>query len=163
MYTIIGASQREYGPVSGEQIREWLNQGRLIRLSRARSEGAPGWRSLELVPEFAHLLGTPSAPPVISPGVPTSTDAGSNVVIPYGNMRALIAYYLAVFSLIPFVGIVLGLRAFVLGILGLRFRRNHPSAGGTVHSWIGIVLGGLCGFGYLALMMLALGAMARRH
>ena len=28
MYKIIGADQREYGPVSADQVREWISQGR---------------------------------------------------------------------------------------------------------------------------------------
>jgi uncharacterized membrane protein HdeD (DUF308 family) len=68
---------------------------------------------------------------------------------------------LAVFALIPFVGAVLGLIAFVLGIFGLRVAHRNPAAGGKVHAWIGIILGGLCGFGYLALIIFAFSAIAR--
>ena len=41
------------------------------------------------------------------------------------NSRALIAYYLAGLSLIPFIGILLGVAAFVLGLLGLHFAKEH--------------------------------------
>ena len=75
-------------------------------------------------------------------------------IVPYKNSRALIAYYLGVFSLIPFVGILLGIAAFVLGLLGLRFAKEHPDSGGKVHAWVGILLGGLFGFGYLILALL---------
>lgn len=155
MYKIIGADEKEYGPVSMEQIREWLNQGRLNRQTRVRTEGTSEWRAIEAVPAFASALGAMGAPPVMALSAPPSSDSGINVIIPYRNMQALIAYYLAVFSLIPFVGIVLGLAALVLGILGLRYHRDHPTAGGVVHAWIGIILGGLCGCGYLGLTVYA--------
>ena len=69
------------------------------------------------------------------------------------------------FSLIPFIGILLGITAFVLGILGLRYRRRNPAAGGAVHAWIGIAVGGLFGFGWLALTIFAIYAAihARHH
>jgi hypothetical protein len=63
-------------------------------------------------------------------------------IIPYKNPPALIAYYLAVFSLIPCLGLPLGLAAFVLGIVGLVKRKRQPHVKGSVHAWIGILLGG---------------------
>jgi len=84
-----------------------------------------------------------------------------NTLIPYRNVPALVGYYLAVFSLIPFLGIALGLAGFVLGIIGLRYAQVHPEARGKAHALVGIILGGLCGFGYLALLILAIAA-ARR-
>lgn len=75
-------------------------------------------------------------------------------IIPYRNVPALIAYYLGIFSIIPCLGIVLGIAAFVLGIVGLRRAAATPSAKGKVHAWIGIIVGGLFGFGYLALAIL---------
>ncbi len=84
-----------------------------------------------------------------------------NTLIPYKNVAALVGYYLAVFSLIPFLGIALGLAGFVLGIIGLRHAQAHPEARGKAHALVGIILGGLCGFGYLALLILAVAA-ARR-
>jgi hypothetical protein len=64
-------------------------------------------------------------------------------VIPYKNPKALIAYYCGVFSLIPCLGIAPGIAGVILGIMGLRYRAEHPETKGTAHAWIGIVLGGL--------------------
>ncbi len=69
-------------------------------------------------------------------------------IIPYKNKSALIGYYLGVFSLIPFVGIVLGALAFIFGLKGRRLAIEHPEVRGSVHAWIGIILGGLCFLGY---------------
>jgi hypothetical protein len=160
VYRIIGTDEKEYGPVPTEQVRQWSREGRLNRTSRVKPEGAVEWQTLGVLAEFADLF-----PPPISPVLPpVSGGDGVNVIIPYKNVRALVAYYLAVFSLIPFLGMPLGLVAFVLGILGLRYRRANPAAGGVVHAWIGIVLGGLCGFGYLALIVVVvITAMAKHH
>jgi len=81
-------------------------------------------------------------------------DDALSAIIPYRNVPALIAYYLGVFSIIPCLGIVLGIAAFVLGLVGLKKARENPSAKGKVHAWIGIIAGGLFGFGYLALAIL---------
>lgn len=67
---------------------------------------------------------------------------GVNVVIPYTNPSALIGYYLAVFSLIPCLALILGPMAFILGIFGLRHVARNPAARGTMHAWIGVLGGG---------------------
>jgi hypothetical protein len=63
-------------------------------------------------------------------------------LIPYKNPHALIAYYLGLFSLFPVLGLLLAIPAFVLGIIGLRNRNRNPAIKGSVHAWIGIVMGG---------------------
>jgi hypothetical protein len=64
-------------------------------------------------------------------------------VIPYKNPKALIAYYCGVFSLVPCLGVFPGVAGVILGIMGLRYRAQHPETKGAAHAWIGIVLGGL--------------------
>ncbi len=83
------------------------------------------------------------------PGSPPQSDGTLGGLIPYKNSSALLAYYLGVFSLIPCLGIVLGIAAFVLGLNGLKFAKAHPEAKGKTHAWVGIIVGGLFGFGYL--------------
>jgi len=164
MYKVIGNDKKEYGPVSAEMIREWIKQGRLNRQTLIQPADATQWKPLGQQPEFAADLSLEVPPAVATPRVaaaPVPGGGGINTVIPYKNVPALVAYYLGVFSLIPVVGIVLGLAAFVLGIMGLRFHRQNPTAGGAVHAWIGIILGGLCGLGWLALIVLAFSAIHR--
>lgn len=76
-----------------------------------------------------------------------------STIIPYKNGRALIAYYLGVFSLIPCAGALLGPAALILGILGLRYVRAHPKAKGTGHAIAGIILGGLTTLGHLVVFI----------
>ncbi len=65
MYKIIGADKKEYGPVSGEQLREWIQQGRVSAHTLAQAEGQADWRPVIAFPEFAEALAAkaPSAPP----------------------------------------------------------------------------------------------------
>src|SRR5262245_50298455 len=62
-------------------------------------------------------------------------------LIPYKNPKALIAYYVGVFSLIPCIGVILAVVAIVLGFIGLKYAELHPTARGQAHAIVGIVLG----------------------
>ena len=75
-------------------------------------------------------------------------------VIPYKNPHALIGYYLGLFSIFPVLRIFLAVPAFILGIIGLRNRNRNPKIRGSVHAWIGIVLGGLMSLVWLATILL---------
>ncbi|MFH0794383.1 MAG: zinc ribbon domain-containing protein [bacterium] len=100
----------------------------------------------------------PAPPPPVA-----TTDSSLEGLIPYRNSPALIAYYLGVFSVIPCFGILIGIPAFFLGLKGLRLAREHPETKGGVHAWVGIIMGGIFGFGYLLLLIVALlASFARR-
>jgi hypothetical protein len=68
MYKIIGADQKEYGPVSTEQLRQWVTEGRLNAQTQARAEGETEWKPLSAFPEFADVLRTVPAPTASLPG-----------------------------------------------------------------------------------------------
>lgn len=78
---------------------------------------------------------------------PPGDDGTLGGLIPYRNTPALVGYYLAVFSIIPCF-FFLGIAAFILGIKGLQVFKQNPQRRGLAHSWVAIILGGLCGFGY---------------
>src|SRR5579872_57358 len=90
------------------------------------------------------------------------TTEAVSTLIPYKNARALIAYYLGVFSFIPCAGHLLGPAALILGILGLRRVKAHPTAKGTGHAIAGIVMGSLTTLGYwgLTVLILVMGGVA---
>lgn len=73
-------------------------------------------------------------------GNPNEGDATGGI-IPYKNPKALIAYYLGIFSGLPFIGILFGIPAFILGIMGLRDRKKNPAIKGSIHAGIGIGCG----------------------
>lgn len=82
-------------------------------------------------------------------------------VIPYKNLPALLAYYLGLASLLPCVGFLFAVPALILGILGLRKRAQNPAVKGSVHAWIGIVMGGLFTLIWgAAIVLMIIGAMA---
>jgi hypothetical protein len=85
-----------------------------------------------------------------------SDESPVSTIIPYKNGMALAAYYCGVFSLIPCLGGLLGPAAFILGILGLRYVKKYPSAHGTGHAIVGIVLGGITGLVHLAIVVVGI-------
>jgi hypothetical protein len=77
MYKIIGADQREYGPVTAEQLRQWIAEGRMNGQTLAQAEGATEWKPLSAFPEFAEALRAQlgQSPLVGSSPPPTNTGA----------------------------------------------------------------------------------------
>lgn len=65
MYKIIGSDGKEYGPISLEQLKQWLQEGRLNKLSKVLPEGTTDWRTVGELPELAVIM-PPPAPPNFS-------------------------------------------------------------------------------------------------
>ncbi len=61
MYKIIGADGKAYGPVSAEQVRQWVAAGRADGQTLAQTPGQTEWRRLSELPEFADALAGPAA------------------------------------------------------------------------------------------------------
>ena len=57
MYKIIGADGKEYGPVTAEQLRQWIAEGRANSRTKVQPEGSADWKTIADLPEFA---GSPS-------------------------------------------------------------------------------------------------------
>lgn len=66
MFKIMGGDGREYGPVSGTVIRQWVAEGRANGQTRVAAEGTGDWKNLADFPEFADLF-TPKPAPTPAP------------------------------------------------------------------------------------------------
>ena len=84
MYKIIGADQKEYGPVTAEQLRQWFGEGRVNGQTLIRPEAETEWRPLSSVPEFADLLQSATA----SSSVPFASAPGARVAPPIETVLA---------------------------------------------------------------------------
>jgi hypothetical protein len=69
MYKIIGADGHEYGPVTTEQLRQWIREGRASAQTKIQAEGTTEWKTLDRFSEFADLLASAGVgggvPPVV--------------------------------------------------------------------------------------------------
>jgi hypothetical protein len=75
MYRIVGADGKEYGPISADQLRQWIAEGRANAQTRVLLEGTAEWRMLGEVPEFAANFAGPA--PAYTPGpVPSAFPSG---------------------------------------------------------------------------------------
>lgn len=76
MYKIIGADGKEYGPITAEQLRQWIAEGRANPQTRVLPEGAANWTTVGQLPEFA---ATALAPATITPIQPVLHPAAEQV------------------------------------------------------------------------------------
>jgi hypothetical protein len=91
MYRIIGADGKPYGPVSAEELRQWVREGRASGRTQVQTEGATTWQPLAALPEFADVFGgaSQSAPPL------TPSLMAAPPVTPPPNPDTLVAEVLA--------------------------------------------------------------------
>jgi len=134
MFTIIGADGKEYGPVSADQVKGWVEAGRANGQSRVKREGTSEWKSLAEIPELAVFLGAtpppaaaaaPAGPvdPKVSaadliaraPQLPIGASIGRGYELlkanfwPLVGVTALVMIVQGVCNAVPFLGILCSL------------------------------------------------------
>ncbi len=69
MYKVIGADGQEYGPVTNDQLRQWITEGRANARTKIQPGGSTEWKTLAEFPEFADALriagGGSTVPPLV--------------------------------------------------------------------------------------------------
>src|SRR6266550_4717760 len=92
MFKIIGADQKEYGPVTADQINAWILEGRANGQTLVQALGSSEWKPLAGLTEFATALGVRSAaggPPLLMESKDPSTLANAvlakNVTLEIGQ------------------------------------------------------------------------------
>jgi uncharacterized protein DUF4339 len=152
MYKILGTDQKEYGPVTADQIRAWINEGRANSVTRVQAEGSTDWKPLSEFPEFADALrGTP---PPMSAAFPTSsTTAAERVNGPAIGLMAV--------AIIGFVMQAAGLAMHLAGVgFATAGQRNDVVARmfsggiGVLSAIVGMAVSGLILFGALKMKKL---------
>ena len=83
-------------------------------------------------------------------------------LIPYKNAKALISYYCGVFGLISCFLVLgcFGIVPIILGVMGLKYAKEHPEAKGQAHAIVGIVLGSLEVLTFLAQLTFVIASIA---
>jgi hypothetical protein len=79
MYKILGADQKEYGPVTLEQLKQWVREGRANANTLIQGPDSTEWKPLGTFPELAGLSAAAAPmPPAPGPAYGTAT-ATANV------------------------------------------------------------------------------------
>ena len=124
MYRVQGSDLKEYGPITEQQLREWIAENRLNQFSLAQKEGEATWRPLDQYPEFAAALES-------QPALPPPLAAAALAPDPQRAARLLQGPSLALL-LMGTVGLVITLSGFVardwLVDALLRATANFPAA-----------------------------------
>ena len=122
MYKIIGNDQKEYGPVSSDQIKQWIALGRVNAQTKIQLDGGE-WKTLGDFPEFAGALSAgalPKGPPPLTqtPTQPVRT-----------NGLAIASLVLGICGIISCgLTAVIGL---ILGIVSMKqVRKSNGTMGG---------------------------------
>jgi hypothetical protein len=147
MYKIIGADQKEYGPISGDQIRQWIAEGRVNAQTPVRAEGTTEWKPLSGFPEFAEGISAGA------PGLPSSLPDGRERETALQAVKAP-ALALKITAIIGLILVGLSLVLNVMTVAGIdfgfqqfgdpQFRKmmNNLSGGmGIVQNVLGAVVG----------------------
>jgi hypothetical protein len=137
MYKIIGADQKEYGPVSADQLRQWMAEGRVNGQTKVQAADATEWKALAEVPEFAGVLPKTPLPPLTAavPITPLPTQPRTSRMAVWAMVTGIVsllcccAWYLVA----PV--------AIVLGAVALSQLKNQPALTGRGCAIAGIVLG----------------------
>src|SRR5262245_53341967 len=118
MYKIIGADQKEYGPVSGDELRQWIRDGRVNAQTRVEVDGQ--WKTIGEIPELAPLLA--QRRPALAPA-PAARPAPSSG----GTGLAITSLVLGILSL--FTCGITGLIGLILGIVAMTQSKKNNGAG----------------------------------
>jgi hypothetical protein len=73
IYKIIGEDGKEYGPVSGAQLRQWISEGRVESRTPVFTAGAADWNFIGLLPKFANCFPTTTPQEITPSGQPPKT------------------------------------------------------------------------------------------
>jgi len=106
-YKIIGSDQKEYGPVSLEQLRQWVAEGRMNGQTMVQPEGGTDWQPLSTFPELMPLA-APAAAPLPTSEPVTGKAPAAVVRVPAILLMIVggLGVALALFGVIrPFLGI----------------------------------------------------------
>lgn len=150
MYKIIGADQKEYGPVTTDQLRQWIAEGRVNAQTLIQAEGQTGWQPLSAFPELA-----PGLPP--SPITPPPAFGAAPAANAVDRVRAPATALLVVGILL----VVLALLSIVMNLAGFRqtpkfgnpqidqYIQAMSGTPGTVMALVEVLIGGLVVFAAL--------------
>jgi len=154
MYKILGADQKEYGPITLEQIRQWIVEGRVDRATMVQAQDQISWAPLASIPELAALLPPPplSGPQIAGARPRVQSDPASPVpYTPHVPSYLLPAILTTLCCCLPFGIVAIVYAAQVNGKLqaGDIAGAQASSRNALMWSWISVAVGVVANGGYL--------------
>jgi hypothetical protein len=125
MYFIQGADQKEYGPITAEQLRQWISESRLNRASLARSDADPAWKPLSQFPEFADAFGAGVPGPAPAGYAPAYSPA-SSPVFDNAEAEALVRPPAIAILVTSIIGVLFAVLGFVMNFMGAGANQPTP-------------------------------------
>jgi len=183
-YKVIGGDLKQYGPVSAEDLRKWLAEGRLNAQSLVQLYGDIEWKQLSTLPEFADVFaGQPTTLSAPLPALPPTDWLKLDYELDIGGcisrgwelfknnagllfvgtlIYLLIEGAITVFAQIPLVGPLFSIVNLVIAgplmggvfYLFLQAIRGQPASAGDVFAGFRLAFGQLF-LGYLVPALLA--------
>lgn len=81
MYKILGADQKEYGPVSAEQLIQWIWEGRADAGTKVQREGTTEWVPMAALPEFASALSSKGRKTIDATVPPSASATAADAIV----------------------------------------------------------------------------------
>ncbi len=137
-YKIIGGDQKQYGPVTAEELRQWIAEGRLSGESLILTQDGGTWQHLSALPEFADALRSQvGAPPVVGRTISADQVLTDEPEVCIGECLGVGWRFFASDAAFVFAVVL------VVGVLNLVMAFT-PFIGGIVHLLLsGVLTGGL--------------------
>jgi hypothetical protein len=142
MYKIIGADGKEYGPISVEQLGQWVAEGRANAQTRVLPEGQTEWKTVAEVPELASIVAAPTpAPSSPTPGPLPTAPMGLG---PKTSPLAITGLILGIVSVVASCccyGLPFNVAGIIVSIIALNQIKNDPMTyGGKGMALAGLIL-----------------------
>lgn len=135
MYKILGADQNEYGPVSADELRKWIAEGRVVANTMVRLDGTTEWKTAASLPELAALFTSTAAA-----AAPASAPAKTSGL-------AIASLVLGLLGCTSLFGLICGIIALV------KIGKSQGRLGGK-----GLAIAGVCISGVTMLLIIPLTA-----
>jgi len=160
MYKIIGGDQKEYGPVSTDQIRQWIAENRVNAQTRLQAAGSADWKPLSEFPEFAEALKNRVPAPPAAAAPPPSP--GASALPPKTCGLAVWSLVLGILGV--FCGFLAAIPGLILGIIAMnRISKSNGQLGGYGLALAGTITSAVLGlvFGTAVMAAMLLPALAQ--
>ncbi|HWD92885.1 MAG TPA: DUF4190 domain-containing protein [Verrucomicrobiae bacterium] len=140
MYRVIGADGKEYGPISADQLRQWITEGRANAATPTLAQGATEWKNLSALPEFSLLFAATAPSTAAAPAAYKSSALALTSLI--------LGIFSLTFGLCCCYGLPFNITGLILSLVALSQIKSNPNR----YDGKGMAIAGLV----LSLMSLAL-------